>query len=58
MTTSVTIKNNNQGAPYADWDVEILKPDGERDVLLKPGQAATIYLWHDGKAATVREVPK
>lgn len=56
MTTKVTVKNENQGAPYADWDVELVFPEGEI-VKLKPGQSAELNLWHDGRALTVREKP-
>lgn len=58
MTTKVTVTNNNQGAPYADWDVELVLPDGTVERVLKPGESHEIYLWHDGKALTVREVKK
>lgn len=58
MTTRVTVKNENQGAPYADWDVELVLPDGTIERTLKPGESAEVYLWHDGRALSVREVPK
>lgn len=58
MTTKVTVKNDNQGAPYSDWDVELILPDGTIEKTLKPGESAEVYLWHDGKALGVREVPK
>ena len=58
VTTKVTVKNDNQGAPYADWDVELVLPDGKVEKVLKPGESGEIYLWHDGKALSVREVPK
>lgn len=58
MTTRVTVKNENQGAPYADWDVEIVKPDGTIERTLKPGESAEVWLWHDGKEHTIREKAK
>lgn len=58
MTTKVTVKNENQGAPYADWDVELVNPDGSIVKTLKPGESGEVYLWHDGKSLSVREVPK
>jgi len=58
MTTKVTVKNENQGAPYADWDVELVLPDGKIAKTLKPGESGEVYLWHDGQALSVREVPK
>jgi hypothetical protein len=58
MTTKVTVKNENQGAPYADWDVELVGPGGEIVATLKPGESADTSLWHDGRALTVREKPK
>lgn len=59
MTTRVTVTNENQGTPYADWDVEV-GPDSSGSSLqvLKPGESATVTLWHDGSALSVREVPK
>lgn len=58
MTTKVTIKNENQGAPYADWDVEVVI-DGKVTHTLKPGEATTdTYLWHDGRSLEVREKVK
>lgn len=59
MTTRVTVKNENQGAPYADWDVEV-GPDSSASPpqILKPGESTTVNLWHDGQALCVREVPK
>lgn len=58
MTTKVTIKNDNYGAPYADWDVELILPDGVLERTLRPGESHEVYLWHDGKALQVREKPK
>lgn len=56
MTTRITIKNENQGKPYADWDVEVIAPDGSVVATLKPGESFSDYLWHDGRALSVREV--
>jgi hypothetical protein len=58
MTTKVTVKNENQGAPYADWDVELVMPDGSVAHTLKPGESQDVSLWHDGQALTVREKAK
>jgi len=57
MTTKVTIKNENR-VPYADWDVELVLPDGSIERTLKPGESHEVYLWHDGKSLSVREKPK
>jgi hypothetical protein len=57
MTTRVTIKNENQGAPYADWDVEV-SYEGHVQHTLKPGEQHDFHLWHDGRSLTVREKPK
>jgi hypothetical protein len=55
MTTKVTIKNENQ-LPYADWDVEVVGPDGIVIATLKPGESSqNTYLWHDGRALVIRE---
>lgn len=58
MTTKVTVKNDNAGAPYADWDVEVVLPDGTVEKVLKPGESHETYLWHGGKETLLREVPK
>lgn len=59
MTTKVTITNDNQGAPYADWDVELIDPDGSVIATLKPGESSqNTYLWHDGRELRIREKPK
>lgn len=59
MTTRVTVTNGNHGAPYADWDVEVgADSSGSPPQILKPGESATVTLWHDGSALSVREVPK
>lgn len=58
MTTRVTVTNDNQGAPHADWDVEVVDPSGTVVATLKPGESHTNTLWHDGRALMVREVPK
>lgn len=59
MTTKVTITNDNQGAPYADWDVELVGPDGVVIATLKPGESSqNTYLWHDGRELSIREKPK
>jgi hypothetical protein len=58
VTTKVTIKNDNQGAPYAEWDVELVLPDGTLECTLKPGESHEVWLWHDGRALSVREKPK
>jgi hypothetical protein len=57
MTTKVTIKNENQGAPYADWDVELVADD-QVIATLKPGESTDTHLWHDGRALIVREKAK
>ena len=57
MTTRVTIKNENQGAPYADWDVEVVI-DGKVEHTIKPGESVEQTLWHDGRAFSVREKAK
>lgn len=59
MTTRVTVTNANQGAPYADWNVEVgADSSGSQPQILKPGESTTVNLWHDGSALSVREVPK
>lgn len=58
MTTKVTVTNDNQGAPYADWEVELVLSDGTVVHTLKPGESHDMSLWHDGRALTVREKPK
>lgn len=58
MTTIVTVKNGNQGPPYADWDVELILPDGTIEATLKPGESHEVWLWHDGKELRVREKSK
>jgi hypothetical protein len=60
MTTKVTITNDNQGAPYADWAVELVDPDGTTVIAtLQPGESSqNIYLWHDGRELRIREKPK
>jgi len=45
----------NQGKPYANWDVEVLGPEGDILATLKPGMEIVETLWHDGRAITVRE---
>lgn len=57
MTTQVSIKNENQGAPFADWSVELLV-DGSVVHTLEPGASHQLSLWHDGKELTVREKKK
>lgn len=56
MTTRVTIKNENDGIG-AKWDVLAQINDGEILAILKPGEDATVNLWHDGRALLVREIP-
>lgn len=55
MTTKVTIKNEN--VPPSRWDVEIVSYDGTIEKTLAPGESSDFYLWHDGRALTVREKP-
>jgi len=57
MTTKVTVKNENQGAPYADWSVELIA-DGKVIATLKPGESTDTSLWHDGRSLEVREKAK
>lgn len=54
MTTLVTVTNKNQGAPFADWDVELVI-DGKVEHTLKPGESKSVTLWHDGRELAVRE---
>ena len=58
MTTKVTVKNENQGHPYAGWDVELILPNGVVEATLKPGESHEVYLWGDGKDLRVREKSK
>jgi len=58
MTTKITITNDNQGEPWADWDVEVVI-DGKVEQTLRPGESSTnLYLWHDGRSLQVREKVK
>ncbi len=57
MTTKVTIKNENQGAPYADWDIGVAHGT-EPATVLKPGESKDFSMWHDGRELRVWEIPK
>lgn len=57
MTTRVTVKNENQGHPYADWDVEVWA-QGVLIETLAPGESHEFTLWHDGRALEVHEKVK